>query len=431
VAGSVFATSILKGYLRKTAKGLKLSFPNLRLGIYVDDIQLLFIGKKNGLSATMTRALRLLLPGLEDILHFLVHSIKSVVAASLVEIAEDIINDLGRLTVATTVKHLGVDFAPRQRTTKAASAALKKAAARVPRLKAIRAGGGEAWKIGRTGLAPAINYGLSVNGRSDSQLSKARQVIGASAFTSTSGKSLTMCYLLHPAKDLDPAFAAHRGPLLAWARAIWTKSVPLGQLSTALRKAQEKQASTSNPWGTVHGLAGAVSATLRRLGWEAKTANLWTTDTGQEIDLALSTGPRTLRKLVDEAVYRWQCKQPDSNPALALANSGAGPAVRGTKKVLADLWKSGETAQAAALRSTVIGAQWPEARLHEAGLSDTDKCQRCMTGVGNLLHRHIHCKEILQETPYLRGSRSSPTEPVARRASRSSSSPAGSSPTPA
>ena len=109
----------------------------------------------------------------------------------------------------------------------------------------------------------------------------------------------------------------------------------------------------------MHGPAGAVTATLRRLGREARTANLWTTDTGQDIDLTTNAGPRTLRKLVDEAVHRWQCKQLDSNAALALANSGAGPAIRGTKKVMAELWKAGETAQAAALRSTVVGPSGP------------------------------------------------------------------------
>ena len=43
-----------------------------------------------------------------------------------------------------------------------------------------------------------------------------------------------------------------------------------------------------------------------------------------------------------------------------------------------ELRKAGEHEAAADLRSTVIGAQWPEARLAAAGLSKTDRRQRCL-----------------------------------------------------
>ena len=97
---------------------------------------------------------------------------------------------------------------------------MAKAEARVPRLRSLRNAGAAAWNTRRTGIAPAINYGLSVIGRGGSQVARARSLVGATAFTNTAGRWLTLSYLLHPAKGLDPMFAARRGPPLAWASAV-------------------------------------------------------------------------------------------------------------------------------------------------------------------------------------------------------------------
>ena len=78
--------------------------------------------------------------------------------------------------------------------------------------------------------APLRPPGLSVGGRSDPQLDRARKRVGAAAFTSTAGRSLTLSYMLHPATDLDPAVAAHRSPLIAWAKAVREVSCPRKQL---------------------------------------------------------------------------------------------------------------------------------------------------------------------------------------------------------
>ena len=116
----------------------------------------------------------MLLLALEQCLHFTVHNAKSVVAARTTAIAAEVVDAMGRLAVTAVAKHLGVDFAPGRRTTKAATAAMNKAAARVPRLQVLKQAGGQAWKVGRAGVAPAVNCGLSVNFRSDAQLETGR-----------------------------------------------------------------------------------------------------------------------------------------------------------------------------------------------------------------------------------------------------------------
>eukprot|EP00973_Karenia_brevis_P010403 1411308-Karenia_brevis.AAC.1 len=78
-----------------------------------------------------------------------------------------------------------------------------------------------------------------------------RSLVGASAFTDTGGRSLTMSYLLHADSKLDPAFAVHRAPLLAWASAAWDRRVPLSIMRGAFNQAAARQGAAKNPWATV------------------------------------------------------------------------------------------------------------------------------------------------------------------------------------
>ena len=55
------------------------------------------------------------------------------------------------------------------------------------------------------------------------------------------------------------------------------------------------------------------------------------------------------------------------------------------------------------LRSTVVGAQWPEGRLLAAGLSQDGLCKRCGDEPGTLMHRHVGCTKVLPEPPVPKG----------------------------
>ena len=128
---------------------------------------------------------------------------------------------------------------------------------------------------------------------------------------------------------MDPSFAAHRGAILAWAKAAWSSNCPKVrlQLAQAMTAAKAKQDKAVSPWATVHGPAGATLASLRRLGWTVDTATNWTTDEGLEVEITEGIGPRTLKKLIDESVVRWQLKQLAKHEELAPLCQNGGIAV--------------------------------------------------------------------------------------------------------
>ena len=76
----------------------------------------------------------------------------------------------------------------------------------------------------------------------------------------------------------------------------------------------------------------------------------------------------------------WQWGDKVGVPAIALIRRLLG---KGAKEK--DGWARG---QAGALRSLVIGSQWPQARLHETSLAEDNRCQLCMEAAGTLCHRH-------------------------------------------
>ena len=91
--------------------------------------------------------------------------------------------------------------------------------------------------------------------------------------------------------------------------------------------------------------------------------------------------------------WRWR-KVEHAHPTLNSAGAGLGPAWRPIVGAL----KAKDTtdrgpAQKGALRSLVANRQWPQQRLHAAGLADSSLCKLCidMSGgaqPGTLLHRH-------------------------------------------
>ena len=77
-------------------------------------------------------------------------------------------------------------------------------------------------------------------------------------------------------------------------------------------------------------------------------------------------------------------------PALGSEGAGRGAAWRPIQSALAqkdtDEWGPKHKG---ALRSLIAGRQWPEQRLHSAGLVESNLCQLCFTEPGTLLHRLV------------------------------------------
>ena len=393
LAGCGFATSWLKVLMFRSLQAFGERYKCIMLYAFVDDITIVCIGTQRWLLRITAEGLAYLIALLQG-LGFEINGSKSVIVVREKRtgrwIADRIKSTTGQeLQAKKHNRNLGVDSTVgQQRRVKVIKDTMNKQKRRLGRVKCLRRRGGKASKVGRLGLQPALTYGATVLGRSDTQLHQIRATVGATMFTDTARRSLTLSFLLENGRQ-DPAHMLIRLPLLEWAKAVWTKRVPLRILDGALARAQAVQQQRSHPWASVVGPGGAVVATLRRIGWQATSAAMWTTHDGTVLDLADDISPRSLQSLIAKAVERWQYQQVAQHEGLEHLRHGIhiGP----IKKVISSLTARQLTKEASGLRSTVIGAQWPQARLFEAGLAACDQCQKCGAAAGTLPHRHGSC----------------------------------------
>ena len=144
--------------------------------------------------------------------------------------------------------------------------------------------------------------------------------------------------------------------------------------------------------GSGEGSAAATVATAARIGWTIVDATLAVTDRGRQV-LFKRDSPCMVKALVRESVDRWRWKVAEAQfPALRTA-AGRGP----VWEPVARLLKFGRWERAhgrserraneevititgrekAALKSAVVGGQWPQDRLYRAGLVDHPNCALC------------------------------------------------------
>ena len=80
---------------------------------------------------------------------------------------------------------------------------------------------------------------------------------------------------------LHPAYRANSDILLRWAKEVYMQGEGVANLATMddLTRAWARQVHrvrlSARPWSMVAGPAGAVTATLRRIGWRAISASKW------------------------------------------------------------------------------------------------------------------------------------------------------------
>ena len=134
-------------------------------------------------------------------------------------------------------------------------------------------------------------------------------------------------------------------------------------------------------WSKVHGPAAALIATLARLGWHVNSATQLTSEDGTTVNLALDS-PAFVKGEVTNAVGKWRWRNVESSfSALRNASTGVGA---WWKPVLAVLRQPNSEGwgypQKAALKSAIMGRQWPQQRLTEAKLVDDSRCQLCKDG---------------------------------------------------
>ena len=352
---------------------------------------------------------------LEDSLFMQVSGKKSVVVASKPAIAAAIVEhfDSGKLGAVMRGRMLGTDHGGgRTRCTTAFQQRLSNMVATMPRMAHLRKLGADTAGMARAAATPAVMYGCETFGVSDSALEVARGKVAKAASPDGSGRNPNLALLAIDGTcgKLDPAFAAHAGPVLHWAKATWDSWFPARQMEDAFIRATAKLAGARGTvWNVVTGPVTALIASTRRLGWAFDGPWRLRTDVGHIVDLRADS-PAAAAAHVGEAVRRWRWRQagealpgliptrPDADggePAdtdlLVGCFGGAARMLRGSAcpksaGPVRELWNASLRSD---LASAISGGQWPQARkasVPSFGIDDS-RCQLCLAQPGTLSHR--------------------------------------------
>ena len=182
---------------------------------------------------------------------------------------------------------LGVDWAGGKGIQhKASRERVAKASAKVKRLLAIRKGGGRILAACRAVAVGAARYGAKVIGLPDHLLTRTRRAVRAGTTTKAGGSSLTLDLHLQRGKEVDPTYAATTEPIVKWGREVYAADgEKKSRLAEAWRGGVPRVGLARKPWGAVAGPAGAVCATMRRIGWALVSWRHARTEVGACIDM--------------------------------------------------------------------------------------------------------------------------------------------------
>ena len=313
VAGCGFATTLLKVVLIRCFDAAQLAFPEVSYFAYVDDSDLDIEGDPERIEGNLPGATKFVVHYLENVLHCPVSREKSVCLASTAGLRRSLalrLRTLG-IGIGTRGKKLGVDFtANRRRTTAKARARWASACRRRPAVVALRRAGAKrgAVKVFKAGLMHASLYAAETHGISDTALHRMRSMSAQIGGAGGQGRSLLLTMLLGQDVGMDPAVTTTVRVVLAWASLIWESRLNRADLRLAVHAAILRQDAAKSPWATVNGPAGALVATLDRIGWVVIDESRWQDDQGLVLDLELIC-PRALAKLAERAVERWTTRR--------------------------------------------------------------------------------------------------------------------------
>jgi len=378
VAGCSQATTLLRMVLICTLDCLQENWPTLGITLVVDDITLQAKGQANNVAVTIGLATKRAVKMLTEQDWLSVQEEKGVCITN----SRDMETLLGRQAGLSKVsrlgtRNLGVDaFSGRRGSAKVRKGRLLKAKRRLPRFRRLRMAGARTDRVVKTGLVPAIMYGVSVTGMPNEDLRQARVCCRAALQLGTAGRSLTLDLQL-AGKGVDPAEHANRQPIVALARALWDRWLPRSEILRGLVGAlgTVEKAGPGKEWTKVCGPFTAVAATLKRIGWKVSSSEplKWNTHRGQV--LLEEIGPKVLGNMVDEATKACLWIE-EKTKDLSLCHVSPVPLLAPIVSLLREN-SCLDAAQAGALRAAVAHGLWPAARKHRHGLCDSSKCELC------------------------------------------------------
>jgi ribonuclease HI len=392
LAGGGYATDALFVVLVQPCDELILEHPSASLCFFIDDLTVHVTGAEAEVAGLLHNALTGCISKLEDDLEFKVSraapgrcdkKAKTVGVASIASLTKVMAPKLKTLGVSMQrrVKFLGVDYAAGKPVVRAVQALrIKTICARAPGYR--RLGKRAARHLVRTGAAPAMRYGVAVVGATNSALQTARRFSCAAAGEMRGRSAFARLQLA--AYDVGALMAID--PLVEWAKAVWDGLVPREDLRIAWRRAVVEVGTANNPFLAVRGPAGAMVASVMRLGWKSTSP----------FDVIDASGVRLCFDVTCPAVVALCAK--DDLMRIEAASSTFAMRIGGPPDLepLGDLLASKavqDRAVAESLRALGEDGWWPQSRMHSVGMPGVmdSTCRACLRAVGDLPHRCIGC----------------------------------------
>ena len=310
-AGSTFATSELRLLLIGVIDLTCSVWGTVEMFVYVDDMTISAFGDWASAPGLVAGATDMMVTLLERDLRLAVSLTKSVTVGSSLRVAKRVeqLSATGKVKAVRATKLLGTPSGGgRRRSIQPSCIRVRKFAAKVKRIHAVRKVGCNTRLMVRAAGTPSITYGCEVMGMSDSHLQSARTAIAAALAPDAGGKNPDAVLLAMDANGgtADPAFDAHTLPLKAWSLAHWQSWQPVGALDSAFRHAAATlQTAVRTPWDKVTGPVSALIATVWRLGWTVISPHSFLDDRNRHIDVTVDS-PAMVGILAHQSVRRWQ-----------------------------------------------------------------------------------------------------------------------------
>ncbi len=394
VAGCSLATTLVKIVLIQVMDVIRARYPRLVLFVYLDDITLLWRGFRVAQLRSFVDAIADLVRMLEVDVHAKVSRDKTVVVASCRSFLEYLVASLSPLGFSGQheVRQLGVDLSL-ERTARARRRPVRRRRfsvmrRRLPRLRRLLAAGADAAKLWVTGASPALSFGMAVLGCPPGCLLSARRSAGAACLPGGGGRSLTLGFIAHRVKHLDPICSLGIEPIVHWAKQVWMRAGGrLGIMKLGWRYASRKLAAAKQAWRVVSGPASATIASCTRLGWEMVSAVEVVSDIGVSFNL-LEYSPLRLKRRLLEACERWQFRQVAAG--LGMEESAVQLDWEALRFLLHGRRSPLDLIARGALRALVDGSAWDNVRCYQAGYLESPECALCGHPVADH-HHHIWC----------------------------------------
>ena len=416
-AGSSHATRELRALLIGIFDAARRMCPTVPLTLYVDDATVESVGTNRTVAEAVVKVTAEVCKGLEGS-GLVLSKTKNVVIASCKELGDDICAGLKKWMVkrCSGAKMLGVGTTAAVRRSTAVSAARVAAfARRRGQFGMLRRAGVDIARLLRTGGLAGAQFGQAALGIADYPLMQLRRRAAGLVGGAAMGKNPNMTLVCADAKlgdRADPAFVAHADVVVSWALAVWDGLLPIEVMQKSIRKAKVALVSAKRQWAVVKGPAAALVATVARLGWTVVDATLAFTDLKEEV--SFTKDPlAAIKKMVFDAVRRWRwrvagfageegsgggrCEGPVWKPIADLIGRGRwhDPGEGVKERKWDEVLTKGEQG---ALKSALVGGQWPQCRLFEAALADDPLCALCrwhgVEVIGSLLHRIHECPHV-------------------------------------